>query len=116
MEASTQYNDLKGTVAADISDLYSSLNDYLKENYKKFNNEQYSCKGYNIHFGYDEFASIEFICYDNKSGKYVALSSSKETTASEILKLFKRFNIVIGNSEINDIDHDLGKEEPIYLD
>lgn len=116
MEASVQYNDFKGTAAADISDGYISFDDYLSKKFKKYDKSRYSCKGLDIFFSYDDLINVEFICNDKKLQKDVVLSPSKDMTISEVLKLFKRFDIIIGDSNINAISQDLDCEEPIYLD
>lgn len=42
MIASVQYNDLRGTAAADVSDFYkSSLQKYLMNTYKTYDSERY---------------------------------------------------------------------------
>ena len=52
MIASVQYNDLRGTAAADVSDLYmNSLQKYLKDTYHAYDSERYVCRGCVIWIG-----------------------------------------------------------------
>ena len=46
MIASVQYNDLRGTAAADVSDFHmNSLQKYLMATYKTYDYERYVCRG-----------------------------------------------------------------------
>ncbi len=64
MKASTQYNDYKGTAAADISD-YSSLKNYLKNHGVDI--EKYEPVGLELDTNYSRFIKYSFICKDNDS-------------------------------------------------
>lgn len=64
MKASTQYNDYKGTAAADVSD-YLFIRDYLKD--RGVDIERYEPVGFELYTGYSNFVSYRFICKDNYS-------------------------------------------------
>lgn len=114
MKAKTQYNDIKGTAAADISDhLMNSLQYYLENTYSNYDSERYVCRGCSIWAGGQDVVpkmDIRFICEDRDGHKNVALSPKNGMPIEEILSLFKRFNIVIGKDiddmEVNDDDDD----------
>lgn len=117
MEAEVQYNDLKGTAAADITDFCNTdLQNYLKATFKKYNFNRYQCVGCDIFISGQSISSnvhIQFICYDKINRKHVYLAPQKEMKTDEVLSLFKRLNIVLGQSGIDNIEID---EEPIYLE
>lgn len=49
MKASVQYDDLKGTAAADVSDFHqSSLQNYLVGSYEQYDGDRYECYGCSI--------------------------------------------------------------------
>ena len=55
MEASVQYNDIKGTAAADISDAFqTSLQKYLVDSYEQYDCERYKCCGCTIFLEYSQ--------------------------------------------------------------
>lgn len=117
MEAKVKYNDLKGTAAADITDFCNNdLQHYLEETFDKYDSSKYQCVGCNIYISGQSNSSnvhIQFICYDKINRKHVYLAPQKEMKTDEVLSLFKRLNIVLGQSGIDNIEID---EEPIYLE
>lgn len=104
MIADVQYNDLRGTAAADVSDFYmNSLQHYLEVTYKSYNAERYFCIGCTI------WASdsgnrvyVNFVCYDKQNGKHVIFEPEREYSFEETFSLFKRFNVVMG-ADINEV-------------
>lgn len=98
MQAKTQYTDLTGTVAADISD-FTTRSNQLHEVANHFNIDQKRFKviGITIH-GIENF-SIAFICVDKQKStddKEFICKIRIETTEKEILSLlFKRLHIVL---------------------
>lgn len=111
MKASVQYDDLVGTSAADVSDVYkASLQNYLVGSYESYDGDRYVCCGCKVYvFGQDEKPSgnIAFICWDKVDKKYVSLNPLKDLTLDDIFALFKRFEVVIGNDmESIEVDSD----------
>lgn len=50
MIASVQYNDLRGTAAADVADEYmNSLQKYLMDTFREYDPERYYCRGCTKH-------------------------------------------------------------------
>lgn len=111
MIASVQYNDLRGTAAADVSDFYmNSLQNYLKENYTEFDNNRYICHGCTIWVGNSgQSVNLSFICYDKNEDKHVKFYPIKSITFEEAFGLFKRFEVVMGvdinEIEVKDVDY-----------
>lgn len=107
MIVSVQYNDLRGTAAADVSDLYmNSLQKYLMDTYVKYNSERYVCRGCTIYIGGQRncpTASLNFLCWDKVAQKFVRFYPKKDMDLNEAFSLFKRFEVVIG-TDVNDID------------
>lgn len=97
MKASVQYNDIVGTVAADVADRYAnSLQEFLEKTYKAFDGNRYSCRGCTAYFGGRERAYVSFICLDKEDGKFVRFRPQQSWSLAEFFNLFKRFDIVIG--------------------
>lgn len=115
MKASVQYNDLKGTAAADVSDFYhSSLQKYLVESYATFDGNRYECKGCTLFVSGQQKVpqgTIRFVCWDKEEGKYVKFTPKRDMTLEEIFSLFKRFEVVIGEDIAN-----IEFNEDYYLD
>lgn len=114
MIASVQYNDLRGTVAADISDFYqNSLQTYLKVSFKSYDADRYYCNGCKVWISGqgDIRASIDFICWDNENERYVCFSQKNDCSLTDIFSLFKRFEMVMG-VDINEVEID----DQDYLD
>ena len=109
MIASVQYNDLRGTAAADVADGYmNSLQKYLIDTYDKYNSERYVCRGCTMYIGGQREVpsiSLSFICWDSEDEKYVRFYPQKDIELNEAFSLFKRFEIVIGKN-VNDIEVD----------
>lgn len=101
MKATVQYNDLKGTSAADISDFHKcSLQNYLINSYEQYDGDRYECYGCSIFISGQYIqpqANIAFVCKDKIENKYVKFCPLKDITLDEIFSLFKRFEVVIGD-------------------
>lgn len=100
MEASVQYNDFKGTAAADISD-DTNLNRFL--NKKGVDTARYNAIGAEFYHGYSDYFSAAIICRDKNSNTLCKFNIEK-LSHEEFFNLFKRFNVVISNTDINDDD------------
>lgn len=115
MIASVQYNDLRGTAAADVADGYmNSLQKYLIDTYDKYNSERYVCRGCTMYIGGQRevpFVSLSFLCWDKASEKFVRFYPHRDIDLNEAFSLFKRLEIVMG-TDVNDIEVDDGD----YLD
>lgn len=106
MIASVQYNDLRGTAAADVSDfLNNTLQKYLSNTFEHYDDERYFCNGCQMFVGERECVYMHFICYDRRMNKYVRMSPEKEFTFSEAFLLFKRFEVVMG-VDVNEVEID----------
>ena len=107
MIASVQYNDLRGTAAADVSDLCkNSLQEYLMNTYKTYDSERYVCRGCVMWIsGQREVPSlsISYLCWDNIAEKFVRFFPKKDMDLNEAFSLFKNFEVVVG-TDVNDID------------
>ena len=107
MIASVQYNDLRGTAAADVADFYNnSLQDYLLKTYKQYDSERYVCRGCVMWAsGQVEVPSIgiSFLCWDKTAEKFVHFSPKKGIDFNEAFSIFKRFEVVMG-TDIADIE------------
>lgn len=99
-DASTQYNDLKGTAALDFHGSLSELWDYFKE--FKIDLEKYDPIGIDVYFGEGDFFYLSFLATDKEQmeeykkqnqGKLPVLSISVEETKENFFKKFKRFNV-----------------------
>ena len=104
LEASVQYNDLKGTSAADLSD-YSDLNDFAR-NYG-INADKYIICGVALYSTCDQNGSVSIICKDRELNRFKSISLP-EMSISIFFNLFKRFNFVLLN---RDIDYNVYAEE-----
>lgn len=98
--ASVQYNDFKGTSAADISD-HTNLKEFLKS--KGVNTDRFNPIGAAFYKGYSDFSSASFICEDIESSKLIRLHIH-EVTQEEFFNLFKRLDVVFANSDISECD------------
>lgn len=112
MKADTQYNDLFGTAAADISDFTTSHND-LKDlaNYFKIDINRFKVIGLSV-YGTERF-TVSFICIDNVKSTEVKTHIVKIRIDDEyenILRLlFKRLHLVIYSQyekKYSDMDYD----------
>ena len=115
MKASVQYNDFRGTVAADMSD-YTFLSDYLKE--RGVDVERYEPIGVRFYSGYSEFVSVNFICIDHQSDerKAVTLKFEKQLSATEFLDLFKRLEIILTFAKGRDYSDWELEDNPIIIE
>lgn len=107
MIASVQYNDLRGTAAADVSDFYqNSLQKYLSEKFTTYDSERYVCQGCTIWISGQLpkiDISVSYVCWDRQNDKYIRFRPLKDMTVEEIFSMFKRFEVVIGQ-DINEIE------------
>lgn len=107
MIASVQYNDLRGTAAADVSDFHmNSLQKYLIDTYKTYDSERYVCRGCVMWIsGQRDEPSLgmSFLCWDKTAEKFVRFYPKKKIDLNEAFSLFKRFEVVMG-TDVNDID------------
>ncbi|MBD8348950.1 hypothetical protein [Dysgonomonas sp. HGC4] len=94
MEAKVQYNDFKGTVAADGIDPHSAgvLVQFLEE--KGIDTERYNPVGFDFYTGEREYCSFSIICIDNQEQNLVKFGFEKKQTLQEFFNLFKRFNVI----------------------
>jgi len=127
MKASTQYTDMIGTVAADISDLTTQSND-LDQLAKWFKIDQTRFKVIGISiYGTEDFF-VSFICVDNEKStnakEHIVKIRIDEDYEDILSLLFKRLHIVLYHKfddkypnldydeEANFSDyHDIEKEE-----
>lgn len=114
MKAKVQYNDYQGTAAADIADEFvNSMDEYLSLKSKRFNKDDYHCVGCELRpFGTNKL-DIEFYCRDLSTGRIVSMRFNQQFDLTELLVIFKRITIVIGE-QIEDIE--TPQTETIYLD
>lgn len=93
MRASTQYNDYRGTSAADISD-YVTLEDFFKR--KGVNVNKYKPIGVDVYFNSPNNFNVRFICVDQESdeNKAVTIGFEEGVSMEEFLGLFKRLNVL----------------------
>ena len=114
MKASVQYNDYLGTAAADIADEFvNSMDEYLALRSKRFNKAKYHCIGCELRpYGIDKL-DLEFYCRDLQTRQIVPMRFNCEFKLTELLVMFKRFAVVIGE-HIEDIE--TTQSETIYLD
>lgn len=94
MKASVQYNDYRGTAAADKSDHFY-LNDFLKG--KGIDVNKYNCIGAEFYSGDSLSFACRFLCVDNQSNdeKIMRIGFESKMSFEEFFSLFKRFNVVI---------------------
>lgn len=114
MEANVQYNDFKGTAAADISDQFvNSMDEYLSFKSTKYDKNKYRCIGCELHpYGLNKLDAV-FYCKDLTTRQIVPMRFNQEFSVSELCVMFKRMSIVIGENiaEVEDPAVD-----DIYLD
>ena len=113
MKADVQYNDFKGTAAADISD-HRTLQDFL--NSKKVDITKYESFGATFYSGYSDFFDASIICRDlekSTSEKSHIVEFHFEVTKDEFFEFFKRFNVVI--HEEHDKDSNKEPDESIRM-
>ena len=109
MIASVQYNDYKGTVAADEDD-HINMSDYLEQN--GIDTNRYQVVGVRL-YGASGTPSCEFLCNDTQESK--GIKFEKELNFDEFIKLFKRFEMVLTKNGIDFSDNTesitIGKQE-----
>ena len=105
MIASVQYNDLRGTAAADVSDhCMNSLQIYLAKTFESYDSDRYFCHGCKMWVSERSMVSLSFICLDKIKGKFVSFRPDYYSLENAF-ELFKRFEVVIG-VDINEIEVD----------
>lgn len=114
MKAEVQYNDYVGTSAADIADEFvNSMDEYLSVRSKLFDKTKYHCVGCELRpYGIDKL-DVEFYCRDLQSRQIVTMRFNSEFKLTELLVMFKRFAVVMGE-QIEDVENP--QSETIYLD
>lgn len=114
MKANVQYNDFKGTSAADISD-HTNLTEYLEE--RKVDTEVYKPIGvefYGSDYGLDlNLVNFSIICKDTNTGKIVKIQDARDQKFQDFIRLFKRFNVIV--TEHSYLDSEL-QDSPIYIE
>jgi len=99
MQAKTQYTDLKGTVAADITDFGTNTNT-LEDLSKKFGLDETKLKliGLNVS-GHPDLKSVTLICVDllqtAKGTKSIVRISAPEKFQDSLSNFFNRLDIVL---------------------
>ena len=92
VQANVQYNDFKGTSAADIAD-FSNLENFLKG--KGVDVNRYSPVGVDFNSSYDH-CSYGVICKDrDANNKLVEIRFESEGSYEDFFSLFKRFNVIL---------------------
>lgn len=92
MRAKVQYNDYKGTAAADDADGFK-LKNLLKQ--KGVDIERYEAVGTSFFSHYSDVFTASIICFDNEEKKYVEFEFSPDIQRDDFFSLFKRFSVVI---------------------
>jgi hypothetical protein len=117
MKASVQYNDFKGTSAADISDHIShlgGLSQYLNEN--GVDTERYSPVGIDVYSGNTDHFRFSIICQDRQNdNNIVEVAFEEKQSPSEFFNLFKRFNVILISRNVN-LEHIEDEPKIIYFD
>lgn len=110
-QADVQYNDFKGTAAADIAD-FTNLEEFLKN--KGVDVNRYNPVGVDIFSSYDS-CSYGVICKDKEANnKLVEIRFESKGSYEEFFSLFKRFNVILTNrGAYNDCEID---SNCIYVD
>lgn len=118
IKASVQYNDLKGKVAADISDFKNNdLNVILKSFGGDIN--KYNAIGIEMYFGESGAPniSVSFICKDRQTSGNPIRIQKDNITYDDFFNLFKRMNLVLMDSSYKDCPLDnIDEDSTIYLD
>ncbi len=89
-----QYNDFKGTSAADFRD-FSSLDDFAK----KFgiDTTKFVPRGISLYCSYDTFVSVSIICEDSERENKLISISLPDMPISDFLNQFKRLHVMLFN-------------------
>lgn len=114
MKATVQYNDYLGTAAADIADEFvNSMDEYLAIRSKHFCKDKYHCVGCELRpYGINKL-DVEFYCRDLKTGQIVPMRFTQQFDLTELLVIFKRFTVVIGE-QIDGVE--APQTDTVYLD
>lgn len=113
MKASVQYNDFKGTAAADISD-HTDLAKYLQSN--GVNPQQYHPVGIDMFHGVGGHFGFSIICQDRQNNNNVVkVAFEEKQSTAELFSLFKRFHVILVHRSVN-LDHIEDEPETIYFD
>ena len=117
MIADVQYNDLRGTAAADVSDhCDNSLQKYLSSTYESYDSERYSCVGSSIWISgqsVEPCANVTFICWDKQLCKHIRIRLARSLHLEDVFQIFKRFEVVLG-IDINEVEVD--EDDTIIID
>lgn len=115
MKASVQYNDYRGTAAADASD-FGSLEAYLKG--RGVDTERYWPVGVELDAGNDGYISLGFICLDKeRNDQAVKVCFESKDKLEDFIGLFKRLNVVLMWAKGSDKYADLEPAaDPVYID
>lgn len=98
-KASTQYNDLVGSIAVDFEGSPDDLENYAKAN--GIDTEKYDPVGINLYGGRGEFSTFEIFCVDRsnypiKEGEDIpVIAFSIVQTFDDLLMNLKRIGIVL---------------------
>ena len=103
MKATTKYNDLIGTSAADISDNIS-FKDFLAS--RNVDTDRFEAIGAKFFSGYNNYFSVYIICIDKaksteKNKHIVELTFEENFGLNEFFNLFKRFEVVVSQKFSN---------------
>ena len=102
INAHVQYDDYKGTVAADVAD-YTTLDDYLTS--KGVDVSRFTIVGIEAYSYYNDFSFKIIAKYNNSANEqFVYFVSDQFKSAEEFFNLFKRFNIVMLIGDHNNIN------------
>lgn len=114
MEASVQYNDWKGTSAADIADEFvNSMDEYLSHRSQLYNKNKYHCIGCELRPYNIDKLDIVFFCRELNTGQILPMRFNQEFRLTDLLVIFKRFSVVLGE-HIERIDEP--RVDTVYLD
>ena len=91
-EASVQYNDFKGTSAADFRD-FSSLDDFATK--FAIDTTKFVPRGISLYCSYDNFVSVSIICEDVERENKLISISLPDMPISDFLNQFKRLHIIL---------------------
>ncbi len=113
MIAHVKYNDLRGTVAADVNDfIHNNLQLYLQEKFH-YDADRYTCVGCRLWINDANRVSVHFVCADNQNHTYVQMETEDFWSLERVFRLFKRTEIVLLNEQVEDIA--TPPNEPIVL-
>ena len=102
-DASTKYNDLKGTGALDFHGSMTELHGYAES--FGIDLSKYEPMGLDIYFGEVNFFYLSFLCIDKESstdyqdqhnGQIPVISISVQETQEDFFSKLKKFNIKLG--------------------